>query len=224
LINLKWSGIAGGFGLLFSFLVGVINGAGFPLVLIRALIFGIVFFILGGGIWMLINNFVPELLFPGEEEGLSSESRPGSRLDISVGGGQESALPELYGNSGAEEEVGNISDLLNGTISPGNNTGMDQKGEDGYTDNSGTGFQSEVREPSSGPPVSAPGDYDSAGVLPDLDSMAEAFIPSSEGPVEGPADRPPPERKPSGNKPQNLKGDFNPKELAAAIRTKINKE
>jgi hypothetical protein len=33
-----------------------------------------------------------------------------------------------------------------------------------------------------------------------------------------------PERRPSGNKAQPLKGDFNPKELAAGIRTVLNKE
>jgi hypothetical protein len=38
------------------------------------------------------------------------------------------------------------------------------------------------------------------------------------------ADAPPPERKVSRNKPAELKGDFNPKEIAAGIRTALQKD
>jgi hypothetical protein len=226
LINIKWSGVAGVCGFAFSLLVGIVSGAGFPLLLIRAFIFGVVFFVLAGGVWMLINNFVPELLFPGENEADFSEAGPvsGSRVDISVGDGQESALPEKYGFSGAEDEVGNITDLLNGKITPENNPGMDQKREDGYTKNSGMEFQTEGNKASPGPSALSGEDIDLPGGLPDLDSMAAAFIPSSAEPVESPADIPSPARRPGGNKPQSLKGDFNPKDLAAAIRTKISKD
>jgi hypothetical protein len=219
--------MAGGFGFVFSLLVGIISGAGLPLVLIRPLIFGCVFFILGGGAWILINNFVPELLFPapGEEGSPEAAPSPGSRVDISLDDGLESALPEHYRNSGSGDEVGNIADLLNGKMSPENNTGMDQKGEDGYTKNSGAGFQTEASASNPGSPAASGEDGDdSLTVLPDLDSMAEAFIPSSAETAESPADLPLPVRSPSGNKPQGLQGDFNPKDLAAAIRTRINKE
>jgi hypothetical protein len=228
LINLKWSGIAGGAGFVISLLVGLISGAGFPLLLIRAVIFGLLFFVLGGGAWLLINNFVPELLFPGEGETDLSEEipRPGSRVDISVGGGPDSALPEKYGFSGSEDEVGDIADLLSGKIAPENNTaaGMDQNREDGYTKNSGVEFQTEGNMSNPGFSAMPGGDIDSPGVLPDLDSMVEAFAPVSAEPAESPVDISPPARSPSGNKPQSLKGDFNPKDLAAAIRTKISKE
>ncbi|MDR0624441.1 MAG: hypothetical protein LBG10_08435 [Treponema sp.] len=228
MINLKWSGMAGGFGFVISLLVGVISGAGFPLLLIRAFIFGLLFFVLGGGAWLLINNFVPELLFPGEGETDSSgdDQSSGSRVDISLGDERMSALPEDYRNSGAGDEVGNITDLLAGKMVPENNTGMDQNREDGYTETRGAEFQTEAAASRAGPPETAlPGAYDdSAGVLPDLDSMAEAFTPASAERVESPAGLSSPARTPSGNKPQSLKGDFNPKDLAAAIRTKISKE
>jgi hypothetical protein len=228
LINLKWSGAAGGFGFVVSLLVGILSGAGFPLLLIRALAFGLLFFALGAGAWIAINNFVPELLFPGEGEDDSAGGGqiPGSRVDISLGDERASALPENYGNSESGDEVGNITDLLAGKTAPENSTGMDQNGEDGYTKIGGPEFQTEAAAPHTGPAgTAASGDYeDSAGGLPDLDSMAAAFVPSSEEPGESPVDLPPPARTPSGNKPQNLKGDFNPKDLAAAIRTKISKE
>ncbi|MDR2403197.1 MAG: hypothetical protein LBD78_04135 [Spirochaetaceae bacterium] len=228
MINLKWSGIAGGFGFAVSLLVGIISGAGFPLLLVRAFIFGLLFFILGGGAWLLINNFVPELLFPGENEGDSAggDQSPGAQVDISLGDEPVSALPENYQNSESGDEVGNITDLLTGKTVPENQTGMDQNGEDGYTKTRGSDFQTEAAGSYTGPAeTAAAGVYaDSAGGLPDLDSMAGAFAPSPAEPVESPADFSPPVRSPSGNKPQSLKGDFNPKDLAAAIRTKISKE
>jgi hypothetical protein len=224
LINVKWGGIAAGLGFIVSLVVGVLSGAGFPLLLIRALVFGAVFFALGGGVWILINTFIPELLFPENDEADSSDDgqSPGSKVDISVDDGQDLALPEKYG-FGSGDDVGNITDLLNGKTAPENNTGMDQKGEDGYTKIREAGFQTEAGAVNSVP--AAAGVYDdSAGALPDLDSMAAAFVPSSVEPSGISTEPPPPVRSPSGNKPQSLKGDFNPKDLAAAIRTKISKE
>jgi hypothetical protein len=222
LINLKWSVFAGGFGLVISLLVGIISGAGIPIALLRAGIFGAAFFVLAGLVWILINNFIPELLYPGtgnEDSGL----RPGSQVDISVDDGQESALPEMYrGSTG--DEVDNISDLMSGKTVPVNNTGMDQKREDGYTKNSGVDLQAESPAVSTG---TLPGEDDGlGGALPDLDSMAGVFVRGGEDAAETEVEveEPFPERRPAGNKTQSLRGDFNPKELAAAIRTKINKE
>jgi hypothetical protein len=199
-----------------SLLVGIISGAGFSAALIRALIFGVVFFVLAGLVWLLINNCIPELLFSGNGEDGSGKA-PGSRVDISLEDGQESALPEMYRTSASGDEVDNITDLINGKTVPVNNTGMDQNGEDGYTQNNGGGMPSESPEEAGG--------YDLGEGLPNLDSMSAAFVPSVEEPAELKAeDVSVPERQVTGNKPQNLKGDFNPKELAAAIRTKINKE
>jgi hypothetical protein len=220
LINLKWSAFAGGFGLAASLLVGILSGAGFPIVLIRAGILGAVFFVLAGLVWFLINNFIPELLYPGAG-GEDSGERPGSRVDILVEDGQESALPEMYRRSGGDE-VDNIADLMSGKIASVNNTGMDQKREDGYTKDSGLDFQTESPAVSTG---ALAGDGLGGG-LPDLDSMAGAFVQNGEeaDEVATEAEPPPSGQRPIGNKTQSLKGDFDPKELAAAIRTTINKE
>jgi hypothetical protein len=218
--NLKWSAIAGGFGLVLSLLVGIISGAGFPLVLIRAAIFGAGFFLLAGVAWLLVNNFIPELLEPGAGAGESGEF-PGSRVDISVGDGQESALPDLYRNSG-DEEVGDIQDLISGKPIPANYPGMDQKGEDGYTESGGPGFQSEGPALSAGVP--SLDDYDPAGAAPDLDALAGSFSAAGKETAPPEPERIIPERSPVGNKAQNLQGDFHPQELAAAIRTRISKD
>jgi hypothetical protein len=222
--NLKWSAIAGGFGLAASLLVGIISGAGFPLVLVRAAVFGAGFFLLAGVSWFLINNFIPELLEPGAGTGESGEF-PGSRVDISVGDGPESALPDPYRNSG-EDEVGDIQDLISGKAIPANYPGMDQKGEDGYTGNGGLDFQSEGRALSSGASAGTAvlEDYDLGGAPPDLDVLAGSFRPAGVETAEPKTERAVPERSPTGNKNQSLKGDFHPEELAAAIRTKISRD
>jgi hypothetical protein len=214
LINIKWCAFAGGFGFAASLLVGIISGAGFPLVLIRAGVFGAAFFALAGLVWIVINNFIPELFYSGAED---SGLKPGSRVDISVDDGQESALPEMYRGSGGDE-VDNISDLISGKTPALNNTGMDQKREDGYTKDSG-GESSGLSAGDSAEEV-----YELGGALPDLDSMAGAFTGGGKAAVAVEAETPVSGRHPIGNKTQSLKGDFDPKELAAAIRTKINKE
>jgi hypothetical protein len=74
----------------------------------------------------------------------------------------------------------------------------------------------------------AQGTEESVDVLPDLDSMARAFLPNdgedeadtteystSDGPLKRPA---------AGARGQKMEGDFNPKELAAGIRTILKKE
>jgi hypothetical protein len=223
LINLKWSAIAGGLGIVVSLLIGIVSGAGFPMLLIRALVLGAAFFVLGSLLWLVINNFIPELLNAGAYEEDSGSLPPGSRVDISLGDSQESALPEMFQNSESADEVGNIADLLNGKNTPANNTGMDQKREEGYTQKSGGEFQTESGGAAGSPDVASLENV--GGGLPDLESMGEAFRPARKEPVEFEAEASIPERhRPAGNKTQNLQGDFHPQELAAAIRTKISKE
>ena len=61
-------------------------------------------------------------------------------------------------------------------------------------------------------------------LLPDLDTMAGAFNPSGEVEELEPVDQPP-VRKPSvGGKPSKLEGDFDPKDLATAIRDRLKRE
>jgi hypothetical protein len=81
---------------------------------------------------------------------------------------------------------------------------------------------SSVVQAAGGEPVS--GSFGMDELLPDLDAMAGAFG-SSDGVVEVEAEEQPAVRKPSvGGKPSKLEGDFDPKEIAAAIRTRLKKE
>jgi hypothetical protein len=232
-INLKWSGIAGGVGFVLSLLVGLLSGAGFPFVLIRAAVFGAIFFAFAAVVWFLINNFVPELLFPqtGEtaeknDEMADSPPKPGSRVNISVDDGNGSAMPAMYQNSSGDGEVGDISDLLEGRNLVENSLGMDQTRENRYTDSGSTVPRMETLPNgdlgvSGGSGASGP---DLTGGLPDLDSVAGVFSSPAEEDDFEPTVRPEPERRPSGNKAQKMDGDFDAKSLAAGIRTILAKE
>ncbi|MDR2798096.1 MAG: CPP1-like family protein [Treponema sp.] len=80
--KIKVNGIAGGIGLVLSFIVGIISGGSLLIVLVRAFIFGVLFFVFMAVSQWLISTFLPELLNP-DASSVANES-PGSRVDISV--------------------------------------------------------------------------------------------------------------------------------------------
>jgi hypothetical protein len=199
----------GGVGMVLSMIVGFISGTGFAHVMLRALVFAAVFFGLGIGVWLLITNYLPELLFP--EDG---KNEPGSRINIVLD--DDKTPPDMYRNMDGGEEVGDIGDLLNGTFKPPPDSdsvaelqGIDQMPEDGYTENTSQGGQ-----------VSA----DSPDRLPDLELVTGPLFGGDDGKPEGQGGQFEPERRPAGNKPQALQGDFHPKEIAAGIRTILNED
>jgi hypothetical protein len=206
--NPKLCGIAGGAAFVFSLLIGLVSGAGFPIALLRALIFGAVFVVLAAGAYWLAGQFLPELLSGSGDE--ADMDLPGSRVDISVEG--DEAQPGAWQGEGAElpEDAA---------------LGLDQNGEDGYTkkgvveENSSGGKGSGVPAGSGAAIPLADQDQDSVDILPDLESVSGVFLaPAGE---EG---APAPQRSAGGNKPENLDGDFNPKEMASAIQTILKRE
>jgi hypothetical protein len=234
MFSLKWCGVAAGFGFLLSLLVGIVSGAGLFRALVRALVFGAIFFILAGVVRFLVDRFLPDLLSAGENE-VGSSAIPGSRVDISVGDDEDAAVPlsALPDDSPADEEPGNIADLLSGNIAsrvppPGPPIqGMDQKREEGYTENR----ESEVSGGSgtdSGEKVAAPEGLRPAEGLPDLDSMAEVFRSRENETPESASDRQSSVDGPGGragrSRGKSMTGDFNPKDLASAIQTILSKD
>lgn len=147
MIRLKWGVIAGLIALVLSFTIGLISDANTFAVIMRALLFGVLFFGIGTGAWVLINTFFPDLLaamYGKEEQDSFSDPGPGSMVDITLDNDNTSfAVPEMYKNSSNPDEIGSINDLLSG------NTGaaaekleaaktakanIDQNAEDGYND------------------------------------------------------------------------------------------
>jgi hypothetical protein len=79
--NLKWSVLASALGFVLSLLVSLVSGAGFYS-LLRAVIFGVVFFVISSLLYWMIKRFLPELLTP-EDEGMPSLDL-GSQVDIAL--------------------------------------------------------------------------------------------------------------------------------------------
>jgi hypothetical protein len=239
MIKIKWGIVAGAVAFALAFLTSlVIAQTNLPIALLRAAIFAAAFFGLAIAIRALIANFIPDLLFSGKSEddgagGVFSGSA-GSRVNITVEDNPEPALPQQ--NRGGTEgiEVGTFNDLLSGSIKAEERSEsafseeryIDQNTETGYTED-----QAEESAPVFGKvKLDDIGDFsmdfgafvsDGTDGTGDMDSFS--FFPGV-GDSDNAPDTPEPERKPSGNKPRELEGDFDPKEIAAGIRTVLNKE
>jgi hypothetical protein len=241
MFDVKISAIAAGTAFIVSFLLGLLSGASLPALIIRPLVFAVVFFIIAAIVYFLVSHFLPELLEGDLPASMDAGDAlgPGSRINITE---DESAGTPVYAAQpdDSEDDLGNIADLLTQakTARPApmpaetGFPGLDQSGEDGYNRNeavsaggrNGGGF---TGSGSAGPSLDP---ADSMDVLPDLDAMARAFLPGSGG-GEDEADvteystsDDSPKRPLAGGRGQKMEGDFNPKELAAGIRTILKKE
>jgi hypothetical protein len=254
--NFKISGIASAFGFFVSLILNLAAGAPFPVFLVRSLAFGVLFFVVSGIIWFLISHFLPELLdgdisAPGGRIDIEEGSEAG---DLSFGDGGAGIRAALANDS--DEALGDISDYLQSNDAPpkdgpaasggigmfsaddisGNGASpafsvppVDQVGGSDYNESGGVYASSPPGKPggSGGVSSAAPVVPGSIDILPDLDSLAGAFLPSSGDAEEDTVDYsiPPPAKNPSLNsKGQKMEGDFNPKDLAMGIRTILGKE
>ncbi|WP_010260063.1 hypothetical protein [Treponema primitia] len=233
MFNPKVSGIAAGIGFILSFLLGIITGAGFPLLLVRAFVFAAIFFALASAGYGAITMYLPELLDnPGEEGGL------GSQVDISIGddGDQNSDISLEAGGfgDGMGEILENPGDSDENKDSLSGNT-LDQNSEDGYT-----GEGSLEGAPGPLQPALPTGldftaeELDSVDVLPDLDSMSGAFVSGSAGGGSGESGSSGGAASSGGGlfdssgktsaEKAGLSDDFNVHEMASAIQTILKRE
>jgi hypothetical protein len=224
-INIKVSAFAAAAAFVLSLLVGVISGAAVPAVFIRALIFAVFFFILAGGIYIVIEKFLPELLSPGEE------NASGSQVDITLEDPKNGDVSEVFSDTDAEisGEPGDIS-FSEGQDFSEKGAGLDQNGEDGYTMRKKA--EANASEPGEGPSegfssgesAALPSDSGSVDLLPDLDSMSGAFASSGGEAAEEPADYTSSRKPLAKGKPSALGGDFPVKDMASALQTILKRE
>jgi hypothetical protein len=153
---------------------------------------------------------------------------PGSRVNISVGSGPlEGAFP-----SGDIDEVDNIDAARafpgrvsvqadkNADSSVSAAGALDQDDEEGYT-GKGSVSPEEVSDRGTGR------NSGGADLIPDFDTLSEAFLPDSgpESPESVVFDMPEPKKTGSGaSANRGFAGDFDPKELAQAIKTVLKKD
>jgi len=246
--NFKWGIYAAIVALLLAFFTSILLGhAGFGISILRGLAFAALFFVLGTGVWTLINTFIPELLFPEEGNDAaanifgpgttdlqgSDSQLYGSRVNITLADRVDAALPD--GNGVDIDEVGNIADLVSGAVDPAGEA-KKQRGLDEFTENNYTNL-GEVTAPSQDglaetePLPSAGGsggftmNFDSftMGTGGALDPFGDSFsLPADGGGAK--KEEVLPERKTIGNTPKTLEGDFNPKDIALGIRTVLEND
>ena len=244
MFDLKISGIIAGAAFILSFLIGLISGTSMPMAIVRPLIFGILFFVITALINLAVSRFLPELTEDSRGDaplGLSgTPDGAGSRVNITLddsedsgqnysSGGLKAAVPGAADES--DEGLGDIADLLRRGVRSGEEetrTGMDQNAKDGYTGTEGFGdFSLPGAESPGKPAASSGGISNSMEVLPDLDSMAGAFIPAA---TEDESDTTeysvsaPVKKSSSRDKAPAWTEDFNAKEIAAGLRTVLKRD
>ena len=269
MFNLRASIFAAVTAFILSLMIGLLSRTAMPQLLVRPVIFAIIFFVAATLIYFLVNRFLPELV-PGEtREDETTDFLPGSHLDITEGDSADfpeaspSAAGQLFMGAQAddsEEGLGNISDIHTKNAGQGM-AGMDQNTKDEYNGEgkleelsdsdefvpwdplAGSGGPMAVGEdirpvnrqdeapPSGGkstvpdaPFLGSPGSED---FFPDLDSMAGAFIPSSSGGGSDAGEYPgsvSSSKRSRRNDAPAWSEDFNAKDMAAGLRTVLNKE
>ena len=252
--TIRWGVITAIGAFIISFGLGLIAGNQFLRVFLTAFVFGLVFFGVGFGVRIMINNFFPELLFmDNQPETNESYEEETPRTAIALDNSGEYAVPEMYRIPGKDPEIGNIEDLISGSFTSHKET-IDSKPEEGY--NISTSFFEETAEeipapqPAPQPQVFTPsfGNDEGLGGLPDLDVMAMAFsattgegakVPdapavsapaenyfygASEMPTEKQEESMPDRSQYKGNKSQAMEGDFDAKQIAQGIRTVLSKD
>ncbi|MDR2633482.1 MAG: hypothetical protein LBC51_07660 [Treponema sp.] len=99
--KIKANSIAGGIGFVLSFIIGIISGGNVLIVFLRALIFGVIFFVFMEIFQRLISTFLPELLNPNADVSSRADEAPGSRVDISVEDEKDGGKTDLFDVSGS---------------------------------------------------------------------------------------------------------------------------
>jgi hypothetical protein len=247
MFNKKWGIIAGGGAFALALLTSLVLGQTSLLVaLVRALCFMALFFGIGTGTWALITLFIPELL-PGEPRNddavnnvFSGESA-GSQVNITVDDEHSAALPDSeYDAPETGGEIGQFSDLVTNSVSSAvDDSGrMDSIGDiDENPDIGYTGGTEELTPAFENIKLGGAGDFslDFGAFVPDgtgndeadnTDSDMDSFSFFSGGGSSDGVDEPPApvSSTSSRNKPMKLEGDFDPKEIAAGLRTVLKKD
>lgn len=234
----KISAIAAGAAFILSFLIGIISGAGFVYILVRALIFAAVFFVLASLAYWLVTQFIPELMNgenPDTER--AGDQALGQNVDLSVDDEHDISYRAASGpDAGAEtEETESImdnekndedADILDTEV--GDNPAaagtfsspLDQNDIEGYTDNDVS--ESEKTGASPALPLDVVEDVDA---LPDLESMSDSFISPIGEESENDDAKADTVSLYSGTKTsRSSDGSFDPREMASAIQTILKRD
>ena len=229
MLNLKWGFVSALAAFVLAFAISLLLGrADLTIAALRALSFAALFFLLGTGAWVLINSYIPELLFPEAHKdpvgNLFSGETTGSRINITLGDTSGAALPEQSGDGHSINDVEDIADLVSGKFRP-TARHIDQKSPNSYNEGADEftplpGNFAEVNNEEGESSINFNSFLPIGSEMADLGANSDPFsLASDNSSAEEPNNPFLPERKVSGNKPTEFEGDFSPKEIAAGIRT-----
>jgi hypothetical protein len=234
---MKLSAAAAGAAFLLSFLLGLISGATFLFVLIRAAIFGALFFGFAVAVHMLLSRFLPELLGLSGTEAKEGESEVGSRIDLVVDddGGRMEAASETIERPrkrvATDEEAEDIEAFLpadgvdEGAAQASEAVGLDQGSEGRYTERKGTDGAPFTTGGKGAEPALPPGLIDDVDVLPDLETMSDSFVsPLVEDAAQRSANETFPSKASSTFQVTESGSEFDPREMAAAVQTILKRD
>jgi len=132
--NIRAAAIAAAAAFVLSSLIGLFSGAGFPALIVRALIFGGLFFFISNFCTLMVRRFLPELLTVGDTVETAFSEPPGSRVDITEG---DAEFPEL-GNGDPDAAPAVEPELALPSIEENaGSLGLDQDMQDDYTSTGG---------------------------------------------------------------------------------------
>jgi len=251
MFNAKWGIICGGAAFVLAFITSLLLGhTGLSAALLRGGGFAALFFGMGAGIRVLINIFIPELLAAQNDDvgNVFSKKATGARVNITLDDSDtvfSAALPNTGVEAEGADEVGDFKDLFS---RPANSRrDIDQNPLTGYTDKReeedfapefdgslDASLGGTLENSLNGVKVEGLGDFsmDFGAFAPEggkggASSLMDpfSFMPGSGDSVsaeETPAAAP--QRSSSSSKTAELQGDFNPKDIAAGIRTVLEKD
>ena len=109
--NVKIVGISAAAAFVLSLISGIIGGVGFLTILLRAAAGAVVFGLLAGGIYVLLERMVPELFeLEGEEEYEEQEvAQSGGNVDITLGEDEDAGAAQATTAGAATAEAGTES-------------------------------------------------------------------------------------------------------------------
>ena len=233
---------AAGSAFIVSLLVGFLSGAGFLSVFLRAVFFAAAFFGFVFGAYKVISLFLPELLGLPDEESVGVETGLGSRVDVVVGDDDERSeeagdvlagrrQPRKTADEEEPEEAEEIeafmpeSGLTPETAAVADAMGLDQGSEGRYTESRDTNGVPQSLGSRGVEPALPRGLIDDVDVLPDLDSMSDSFVsPLVDEATERSSGESIASRPSSVSRSSETGGDFDSREMAAAIRTILKRD
>lgn len=201
-VNWKLLAVAAGGAFLLSLLVGAIGGVGFGTLLLRALLWALIFGGLAAGIEYALKNFLPELLSAGSAE---NEQPSEGGVDITLADENPHARnesPAAGDDAGAADD---IDDFMSETAGEDDSADTGTVASESRSD--GADEVEELEE--------VGGPTDSGSELPSFDGVEATF--ASAEPISAGADSVP-------SSVDVLGSDEDPEVVARAVRTLMNKD